>query len=81
MPKTGLSHIDKSLNTCKDDAFTETFRMSGFHLLLYYGRYILLFTFFPHNLERPFSCYCRNNIETVMLSTIVPNKVITNLNL
>jgi len=35
MPKTGLSHNDKSLSTCKDDAFTETFRISEFHLLLY----------------------------------------------
>jgi len=35
MPKTGLSHIDKSLNTCKGDAFTETFRILEFHLLLY----------------------------------------------
>ena len=35
MPKTGLSHIDKSLSTCKGDAFTETFHILGFHLLLY----------------------------------------------
>ena len=82
MPKTGLSHNDKSLSTCKDDAFTETFRISEFHLLLYtMVDTFCYFTFFPHNLERPFSCYCRNSIETVMLSTIVPNKVITNLNL
>ncbi len=35
MPKTGLSHNNKSLSECKDDAFTETFRISEFHLLLY----------------------------------------------
>lgn len=35
MPKTGLSHNDKSLSECKNDAFTETFRILGYHLLLY----------------------------------------------
>lgn len=35
MQKTDLFHNDKSLSTCKGDAFTETFRILGFHLLLY----------------------------------------------
>lgn len=52
MPKTGLSHIDKSLSTCKGDAFTETFRILEFHLvIIYYGRYFLLFHFLSTQLR------------------------------